>query len=157
MYWRRTRKDWETGKGVGNRRALKRLVDKGDEPGVLAFASGRAVGWCAVAPREDYPALSRSRIFKPVDDRAVWSVSCLFIDREYRRQGLSKRLLEAACRHARDRGAMIVEGYPHDLGGGDLPDAFVWNGLLPAYERAGFHEVARRSDKRPIVRKEWKR
>ena len=157
MYWRRSSREWEAGKGASNRRALKRLVDAGKQPGILAFAGEQAVGWCAVAPRADYSTLSRSRIFKPVDEREVWSISCLFIDKHYRRRGLSKRLLEAACRHARSKGARIVEGYPHDLRGAELPDAFVWNGLLPAYERAGFHEVARRSPKRPIVRREWKR
>jgi GNAT superfamily N-acetyltransferase len=156
MFWRRTRKEWQAGKGPSNRRALKRLVDKGTEPGVLAFVGNRAIGWCAVAPREDYPSLSRSRIFKPVDDEPVWSISCLFVDKEFRRQGLSRRLIRAACNLARRNGAKIVEAYPHDLSKKDLPDPFVWNGLLPAYERAGFREVARRSANRPVVRKEWK-
>jgi hypothetical protein len=55
-------------------------------------------------------------------------------------------------KYAKKNGAKIVEGYPNDLGEGELPDTFVWTGLLPAFRKAGFKEVARRSAKRPIVR-----
>ncbi|HUP01152.1 MAG TPA: hypothetical protein VM737_06485, partial [Gemmatimonadota bacterium] len=46
------------------------------------------IGWCAVAPREDYPRLERSRILKPVDEASVWSITCFFIARTHRGQGL---------------------------------------------------------------------
>ena len=157
MAWRRSRKEWEAGKGASNRRALKRLVDNDRMPGVLAFDGEQPVGWVALAPRDEYPVLGNSRILKPVDDQEVWSISCLFVDKKYRRQGLSTRLLKAACQHARKHGARIVEGYPHELGEDELPDPFVWTGLVSAYRNAGFREVARRSAKRPIMRRTWKR
>ncbi len=157
MAWLRPRRQWEEGKGASNRRAFKRLVDRGREPGILAFHGERAVGWCAVAPRSNYPVLANSRILKPVDEAPVWSITCLFIAKEYRRKGLSSQLLKAACKHARSRGAHIVDGYPHELGEDVLPDPFVWTGLMSAYVKAGFSEVARRSPKRPIVRRALER
>jgi len=51
-------------------------------------------------------------VLKPVDGAPVWSISCLFIAKPYRRQGLSAALLEAAAQFARSRGAKLVEGYP---------------------------------------------
>jgi hypothetical protein len=39
---------------------------------VLAYAEGQPVGWCAIAPRERYPVLERSRILKRVDAVPVW-------------------------------------------------------------------------------------
>jgi hypothetical protein len=47
--------------------------------------------------------------------------------------------------------ATAVEGYPTESKG-RLPDPFVWTGTAPAFRRAGFEEVARRSPTRPIVR-----
>jgi hypothetical protein len=55
-------------------------------------------------------------------------------------------------RFARRRGARVVEGYPIDAGA-KQPDVFVYTGLAPAFEKAGFREVARRSPTRPIVRR----
>lgn len=151
--WRKSKKEFDRDKGEANRKSLQALVKKGREPGLVAYADNEAVGWVAVAPRADYPRLAASRILAPVDERPVWSVSCLFIRRGWRRKGISVELLKAAAEHAFAHGAEIVEGYPSDLKGGVLPDVFVWTGLLPAFKKAGFKEVARRSVTRPIVRR----
>jgi GNAT superfamily N-acetyltransferase len=156
MYWRRGASEYTAGKGAGNRAALRRIVQRGDEPGVIAYAGGEPVGWCAVAPRDDYPRLDKSRVLARLDDLPVWSISCLFVARPWRRQGVSEALIEAAVAHARSRGAKVVEGYPIDPAG-PQPDAFVWTGLASAYERAGFREAARRSPTRPFMRLEISR
>ncbi len=153
MTWRLTRSEFEKKKGAANKRSLKRLVDSGKPPGVIGYVEGQPAGWCAVAPREEYPALGRSRVLAPVDEEPVWSVSCFFVAREFRSHGVTVPLLEAAVKYARSQGAQIIEGYPQDLGKSKLPAPFVWTGLLPSFARAGFEEVARRTPKRPIVRK----
>jgi GNAT superfamily N-acetyltransferase len=153
MVWRLPRAEFVRRKGSGNREALKRLVRGPMAPGVLAYHEGRPVGWCAVAPRADYPALGRSRVLKPVDDLPVWSISCLFVEKGSRRRGVSVRLIRAAVAFAGSRGARVVEAYPVEPRAGIQPDPFVWTGLASAYLRAGFREVARRSETRPIMRK----
>ena len=152
MYWRETRAEYEKRKGAGNRRALKKLVTAGPPPGLLAYANGRPVGWCAMAPREAYSRLARSRVLAPIDDAPVWSVPCFFIARPYRRQGLTVRLLEAAVEFARKCGAKIVEGYPVEARKGSMPDVFAYTGLPGTFKKAGFVEAARRSPTRPIMR-----
>lgn len=154
MWWRLTARDFEEGKGDSNRAAFKRLVDDGAEPGLLAYAEGRPVGWCAVAPREDYPRFAGSRILAPVDNRTVWSVTCLFVEPSQRRAGLSVALLQAAVEHVAARGGRLLEGYPHEKQ--EAAPAFVWTGLASGFRRAGFEEVARRSPTRPIMRRECK-
>ena len=154
MYWRRARPAFEKGKGAGNRRAMKALVESGTEPGILAYAGDRAVGWCSVAPREEYIRLGSSRILKPVDDVPVWSVSCLFIAREFRNRGVSVALLKAAIDFVAARGGTVVEGYPVEPKSAEMPPAFAWTGIASAYLRAGFREHRRGSATRPIMRHE---
>jgi GNAT superfamily N-acetyltransferase len=153
MAWRLPAKEFQKNKGEPNRNALRAIAESGAPAGVLAYIDGEPVGWCAVAPREIYRRLEKSRVLRPVDNRPVWSVSCLFIAKPYRRRGLSSALLRAAAQYAAERGATLVEGYP-TAPAQKLPDVFVWTGTLAAFERAGFRECARRSPSRPIVRLE---
>jgi GNAT superfamily N-acetyltransferase len=140
------------GSGDGNRRALQRLVRSRSEPGLIAYAAGEPVAWVALAPRSDYPRLERSRVLAAVDDRPVWSVVCFFVRRDWRGRGLTTELLRGAARYAAAHGARWLEGYPTDVPK-RTGDAFVWTGLASSFERAGFHEVARRSKSRPIMRR----
>jgi GNAT superfamily N-acetyltransferase len=152
MWWRLKRSEFERQKGEGNKQAIRRIVNSGETPGILAYADNRAVAWCAVAPRETYSTLERSRTLKRVDDKPVWSVVCFFVAKPFRGRGITSELLKASIAHVREHGGRIVEGYPNELKGSRLPDAFVYTGLASAFRKAGFVEVARRSEKRPIMR-----
>ena len=144
--------EWRT-QGSANRRAMKRIVDAGDPPGLLAYDGEQAVGWVALAPRAVYRRFERSRILKPVDDLPVWSIPCFFIARGCRGRGITVKLLRAACDHVAARGGRMVEGYPVDPQGRRYAPTFAWHGLSAAFRAAGFKEVARRSPTRPIMRK----
>ena len=151
MYWRLKAADYNNQKGEGNKKSMKELLKK-SSPGVIAYVKNNAVGWCAVAPRDEYIRLETSRILKPVDDKKVWSVSCFFITKEFRRKGLSVTLLKAAIDFAISKGATIVEGYPTEPTTGRMADAFAWTGITATFQKAGFKEVERRSKGRPIMR-----
>lgn len=146
--------DYARMKGEGNKKAMHEIARSGAPAGVLAFSGDEAVGWCAVAPRTAFVRLQNSRILKPVDDQPVWSVTCLFIDKSWRRKGLSVKLLDAAAEFARANGATIVEGYPVIPQQKAMPDVFAYTGIATAYEKAGFKEVARRSATRPVMRRQ---
>jgi len=153
MWPRVTSAEFRAGNGDQRRRAFKRIVARGDRPGLIAYVGGEPAAWCAFGPRAEYRRLATSKTFAPVDDEPVWSVLCFFVARPFRRRGLSVRLLEAAAAHARARGARILEGYPTEPGSGRAADAFVWTGLASQFRRAGFSEVVRRSRTRPIMRR----
>ena len=154
MLWRLSRKQFESQTGEQNRRSMLELVHSGTVPGLLAYHGDEPVGWCALAPRDHYPALARSRVLKPVDEQPCWSVACLFVRRDHRKQSVATQLLTAATRYARSQGATVLEGYPVEPKEKEkeVPPAFAWTGIPRAFHRAGFRECARRSPTRPIMR-----
>jgi len=87
-----------------------------------------------------------------VDDRPVWSIVCFFVAMEHRRSGLTVRLLEAAVEFARGKGATILEAYPTEPRPSGETDIFVYHGLRSTFDQLGFQEVARRSERRPVMR-----
>ncbi len=152
MWWRIKRAEFEKQQGEGNRQAMKAIVEAGQVPGLLAYHAGRPVAWVSIAPRKDFGVLQRSPTLKPVDDRPVWSIVCFFVHAHYRAQGMSARLIEAAVEYARSQGAMIVEGYPVEPKKDDVPDLYAYTGFVSTFQKAGFVEAARRSERRPIMR-----
>ncbi len=152
MNWRLGARDFESGKGEANRRAMKRRVGRGVAPGLLAYRDGRAVGWISVAPREEFPRLEGSRVLKPLDQVAVWSITCLYLAKEARRQGLSSRLLRAAATFAFAHGAPAVEGYPVVPKQAAMPDVFAWTGIEASFAKAGWKRAGAWSEARPIWR-----
>ena len=154
MYWRLPRSQYEAQKYEGNRLAMKQLVDSGVTPGIMGYVPDhlKPVAWISVGPREDYPSLKRSRILKPVDDLPVWSVSCLFVDKRFRELGISTQMIRYAIDFVGENGGQVLEAYPVEPRKDRMHDAFAWTGLASAFLAAGFHEVARRSDTRPVMR-----
>lgn len=152
MYWRMRRKDYDAQRGSGTKRKMKKLVNNGIVPGILAYDNNKPIGWCSVAPRDVFPVLENSRILKRIDNEPVWSVVCFFINKNYRRQGLSVKLLKAAKAFVKMNKGKIIEGYPVEPKSGKTADVFAWTGLASAFRKAGFKEIIRRSETRPIMR-----
>jgi GNAT superfamily N-acetyltransferase len=154
MWFRLPTDEFRRCSGDGNRDALRQIVEEADvPPGVLAYLDGTPAGWCAVAPRHEYTRIARSRTLKPVDDQPAWSIVCFFVAKHARGSGVTHRLLDAAIRFAAKHGAKLIEGYPVDPSLGPVTPDAAYHGLQPLFERAGFTESARRSAKRPIMRR----
>jgi GNAT superfamily N-acetyltransferase len=152
MWWRQTRREFDERHGEKNRRAMKRLVDSGEVPGILAYENGEPVGWCSVAPRESFASLNRSRVLKRLDDAPVWSIVCLFLAKSHRGRGMTTELIRGAVEHVRRSGGRVVEAYPTRPRGRRLEAVSSFMGVPAAFERAGFVECARPSDARAVMR-----
>jgi GNAT superfamily N-acetyltransferase len=152
MSWRVAPKVFRAQSGDGNKKVMHKLVKAGEPIGVIGYYKDEPIGWCAVAPREKYPRLENSKVLAPVDHQPVWSVTCFFIAKEFRRQGLSSEFLKSAISYAKKMKANVVEGYPSVPYDKNIPAAFAWTGIPSAFEKAGFKEAARRSKSRPIMR-----
>ena len=157
MFFRQSGREFRQSQGAAKRRAFRRLVDSGAPTGVIAYAGRWPVGWCSVAPRQDYVRLERSRVLARVDERPVWSVVCFYVPARHRRGGVTRRLLEGAIAYAARRGARAIEGYPVDPQGARINSQLAYHGVTAMFRHAGFREVARRSPTRPIMRLELAR
>jgi hypothetical protein len=109
MYWRIPRKQCQQNYGEGNKQVLKLTVEWGKIPGILAYHGGKPVGWCSVAPHDDFSVILRSSTLKPIDHQPAWSIVCFFVSRPFRESGLTHFLIKAAIQYARECGARSAD------------------------------------------------
>ena len=152
MWWRLTRREFEAQQGEDNRQAMKAIVESGEVPGILAYHEGQPVGWCSVAPREQFGSMERSRVLKRLDNTPVWSIVCFFVAKGYRGQGVAESLIRAAVDYVGSQGGKVVEAYPTVPKTDKLPPVSSFMGIPVMFERAGFVECARPSKSRAIMR-----
>ncbi len=148
MYWR-IGSDYRRQPPAANKAAFCDVVAGGPPPGLLAFDGDVAVGWCQLTPRHALPWLDRAWRFPRGDDVPVWSLSCFYVRKGYRKQGVTSTLIEAAIAAARHAGAPALEAYPLDA---RLTPSASGTGYVSTFERAGFTVVARRVPTRPVMR-----
>ncbi len=153
MYYRLSKSDFIAGKDKnGNKQAMKKIVWSDKPAGLLGLLEGNPVAWCAFAPRKDFIKLEKSRVHKRIDNQEVWSIPCLFINKRFRRSGISVLLLKGVIAYAKKNDIRIIEAYPTIPAQDKIPDSFAWVGLYKSFERAGFEIVDRTSKNRPMVR-----
>lgn len=130
---------WEQRKRAENRRDKIELIRRGDARGYLAYVDGRPAGWCNAAPRAMLPGLDRTAELRSGEDVSrVGSIVCFVIAAAHRKQGLAKRLLDAACEGLREQGCTVAEAYPVPA---PQSDAQAYHGPLLMKEAAGFTQV----------------
>jgi GNAT superfamily N-acetyltransferase len=132
-----------------NKKAFREVVMQGPPPGLLAFDGDVAVGWCQLTPRDAVPWLDRTWRLRRVDDLPVWSLSCLYVRKGWRRRGVTTALIAAALDAAKRANAPALEAYPLDA---DVSPSASGTGYASTFARAGFRIVARHAAPRPIMR-----
>ncbi len=141
-----------------NKDMIRTRIEAGPPPGLLALESGQAAGWMQVGPRADVPEWNnRGRGSAPLEsgedlDRAVWAISCFFIRRSARGQGLTHHLVGAGLQFARANGARLVDACPMDRSR-DRQSVGLFVGSTRVFEKAGFVRMAERRPGRPLMRR----
>jgi GNAT superfamily N-acetyltransferase len=116
---------------------------RGGTFGYLAYVDGRPVGWVNASFRSDYGLY---RLLDPdgPEPRSVIGVSCFVIAPPFRRHGVASALLDRVIADASPRGAVWVEGYPHNQP--KVSDAGYFRGPRSMYEARGFQPIEVRQD-----------
>lgn len=140
-----------------NKDHIKARIESGPPPGLLAFEDNEASGWMQIGPRADVPEFNNagrgSAPFEPGDasDPLVWAISCFFIRKTARGQGLTHRLVDAGIAFARQSGARVVEACPMDQSK-DSRSVGLFVGSTRVFEKAGFARAVERRPGRPLMR-----
>lgn len=157
MIFRVPREDWDDRPVDRNRDDMRRLVEGGRRPGLVAYDDGEPVGWCAVAPLVDFVRVTASPYIAAArpqgdDPTGRWAVLCFVVAPSARGAGLVDRLLGAAVEHARSQGATGLEAIPLDAANAAHVTADeLYGGTLAAFESAGFQRLARLGPERVLV------
>ena len=131
--------EWDVTNTAANRAAAVDGFRSGDASGVVARLEGRTVGWARFGPKLSFPPFRDRTVSPDVDNVDVGSIVCFVIDPAYRRQGLARALLEAACGALEHDGFDVAEAYPVPEPG---DDAHAFHGPLGMYIDSGFTVVA---------------
>jgi GNAT superfamily N-acetyltransferase len=133
------------GPGEGKRtpaeyRAMKESrVREGQAHAALVFDGPRAVGWCQFGPTGELPNIRSRRAYEEgLSDLPDWRITCFFIDRERRGDGIASFALREALREIARLGGGTVEAYPEDVAGRKVSRSFLCSGTLGMFEKAGF-------------------
>jgi GNAT superfamily N-acetyltransferase len=98
-----------------------------------------AVGWCRYGSPEELPNIYHRKEYEaglvaPPDYR----LTCFFVDRAHRREGVSAVALRGALGLIAEAGDGVVEAYPQDTQGKKVSASFLYNGSRSLFEQAGF-------------------
>jgi GNAT superfamily N-acetyltransferase len=145
MAWRADHKDPKVATKAGRKAAMKKLVKDGVPVGLLGYLDGEPVAWCSIAPFDTHRKLRK--VTDGEETARIWSVTCFFVRRDLRGQGLTKQLLAAAVKLAKKHKARIVEGY----GVSPASPSYRYMGFVPMFKEAGFEEVGREGTRRHVV------
>lgn len=120
------------------------FIADGKLNGYLAYLDGISIGWCNADDKSNYRRLETETFIPGNGTERVKAITRFEIAPECRGKGIATALLERVISDAKDEGYDFVESYPHLH---NQHDPFDYAGPIRLYEKAGFTEVARNSDK----------
>jgi ribosomal protein S18 acetylase RimI-like enzyme len=127
-----------------NRADKERRVRDGEAHAALVYDGAACVGWCQFGPTDELPRIKRRRAY--LDGLTAlpdWRITCFFVDREHRREGVADAALGGAVREIAALGGGTVESYPEDAAGRSVSASFLHNGTVGLFERHGFRRTRR--------------
>jgi GNAT superfamily N-acetyltransferase len=125
--------------GEGNRGRKERLVMEGRAHAALVFDEDVAVAWCEYGTPDELPNIYHRKEYEEGLGRLPdYRLTCLFVDKSYRRKGVAAFALRGALGLIAQAGGGVVEAYPQDTKGDEVSASVLYNGTRILFEQAGF-------------------
>lgn len=131
----------------------KKLVEEDCAHAALVFAGDVCVAWCQFGPPQELPNIYHKKEVEAKMATPDWRITCIFVDKNYRKNGLSFLALKGALELIKELGGGVVESYPQDPKGKKISNSFLYNGTREIFERAGFTYEGEKGKNHCIMRK----
>ncbi len=127
-------------KGISYREVKVDRVRTGRAHAALVLdADGVAQGWCQYGSPEELPGIKHKREYhKDPPPRPDWRITCLYVDKKHRGQGIARAALEGALDHIARAGGGLVEVIPEVTTGREAPGRFLFSATVELFEEYGF-------------------
>ncbi len=127
-------------------------VREGRAHAALVFDGPDAVGWCQFGSPSELPNIRSKKTYEEgLSELPDWRITCFFIDRERRGDGIATLALNEALRYIADLGGGVVEAYPEDYTNEKTSSSFLCSGTLGMFEKSGFRKDRRIAMRRWVV------
>lgn len=132
----------------------ERLVRQGRAHAALVFDGDVALGWCQFGPPEELPRIYHRKEYEAgLTSPPDYRVTCIFVDRNCRRDGVAAIALAGAIELIARAGGGVVEGYPHDTAGKKMSASFLYSATRSMFEKAGFEYERPKGKNNCVMRK----
>jgi GNAT superfamily N-acetyltransferase len=131
------REHWDAMDGKTNRAGTAARIARRGMQGYLARAGGEVVGWVNAGPSRLYPAGNVGGA--DLTGEKIGHILCFVVAPAWRRRGVARALLGAACDGLKAQGMTHAQGNPRGSARGDADNH---HGPLPLYLEAGFEVFA---------------
>jgi GNAT superfamily N-acetyltransferase len=123
-----------------NRAGKERRVRDGRAHAALVFDdSGTAQGWCQYGSPEELPGIKHRREYaKDAPPRPDWRITCFYVDKRHRGQGIARAALEGALDQIARAGGGLVEAISEVTAGREAPGRFLFSATVELFEQYGF-------------------
>jgi GNAT superfamily N-acetyltransferase len=127
-------------KGIDYRAAKEERVRTGRAHAALVLdGDGVAQGWCQYGSPEELPGIKHRRAYdQDAPPRPDWRITCFFVDRRHRGQGVARAALEGALDLIARAGGGLVEAIPEVTAGREAPGRFLFSTTVELFEQYGF-------------------
>jgi GNAT superfamily N-acetyltransferase len=133
------------GRGADVQRTEKEArVREGRAHAALVYDGKTCVGWCQFGPTEELPRIKRRKAYlEGLEELPDWRITCFFVDKSHRHQGVAAAALDGALGEIVRLGGGVVESYPEDVEGRKVSSSFLHNGTVALFESRGFRRTRR--------------
>ncbi|MFN8597772.1 MAG: GNAT family N-acetyltransferase [Anaerolineae bacterium] len=137
-----------------NRTEKEGRVREGRAHAALVYDGAQAVGWCQFGPTDELPRIKHKRAYdSTLTQLPDWRITCFFVDKDYRGQGVAAQALKGALSEIARLGGGIVESYPEDVAGRSVSGSFLHNATVAMFENLGFQRTRRLGKNHWVVSK----
>ena len=100
---------------------------------------GVAQGWCQYGSPAELPNIKHRRAYDK-DAPAVpdWRITCFYVDKKHRGQGIARAALEGALDQIARAGGGLVEAIPEVTAGREAQGRFLYSATVELFEQYGF-------------------